>query len=333
MSKIKDPRKKKNTNTANPVSDSSKSEIIKASPEPVAVTKKEHLSESKSASLNTAQIENRINGLLQSGKAIEALAVINNYLKQDNCVGKFKSSLLLKRAQTYSALSDYEAAKVAYIELIEYNEAINLDKRTLLQLYYATLKREHLIIFTFIVCDDYNLFYIKLSRFLFLMASDMAFNAFFFSDDSMHKLYLNYGKYDFIQDIPQLVYSTIFSQLMEVFICFLSLTDKYFYEIKESVLKGKSNKTLKIFHIIDVKLSFFYLFTFIFFIFYYYIIYLFCAVYKNTQFIFIKDSIISFCIGLIYSLILYFFSSCLRMCSIRWNKKCIFQLSELIPFF
>ncbi len=135
LSKIKDPRKKKNTNTSNPVSDSSKSEIIKASPEPVALIKKEHLSESKSASLNTAQIENRINGLLQSGKAVEALALINDYLKQDNCVGKFKSSLLLKRAQTYSALSDYEAAKVAYMELIEYNESIKSPANNLSHLY------------------------------------------------------------------------------------------------------------------------------------------------------------------------------------------------------
>ena len=127
----------------------------------------------------------------------------------------------------------------------------------------------------------------------------MTFNAFFFSDDSMHKLYLNYGKYDFIQQIPQLVYSTIFSQLMELFICFLSLTDKYFYEIKDFTIKGKLSKKFKIFRLTGFKLSSFYLFTFIIFIFYYYIIYLFCAVYKNTQYIFIKDSFISFCIGLI----------------------------------
>lgn len=144
LSKIKDPRKKKNTNTANPVSDSSKSEIIKASPEPVAATKKEHLSESKYASLNTAQIENRINGLLQSGKAIEALALINDYLKQDNCVGKFKSSLLLKRAQTYSALSDYEAAKVAYTELIEYNETIKSPTNNLSHLYTELARLQNL---------------------------------------------------------------------------------------------------------------------------------------------------------------------------------------------
>ena len=224
-------------------------------------------------------------------------------------------------------LSDYELNELSY------EEALMNDKRNIFQLFLGKIKRENIIIFTFFTCDDYNLFYIKLSRFLFLMASDMAFNAFFFSDDSMHKLYLNYGKYDFIQDIPQIVYSTIFSQLIEVFICFLSLTDKYFYEIKESVLKGKSNKTFKIFHIIDVKLSFFYLFTFISFIFYYYIIYLFCAVYKNTQIIFLKDSLISFSTGLTYSLVLYFISSSLRICSFKCGKNYIFKFSELIPFF
>ena len=212
-------------------------------------------------------------------------------------------------------------------------EALLYGKRNLFQLYISKIKRENIIIFTFLVCDDYNFLYIKLSRFLFLMASDMAFNAFFFSDDSMHKLYLNYGKYDFIQDIPQLVYSTIFSQLIEVFICFLSLTDKYFYELKDNTMKKKLIKFLKISRVINLKLSSFYILTFIVFIFYYYIIYIFCAVYKNTQLIFVKDSFISFCMGLSYSLILYFISSCLRICAIRCNKKCIFQFGELIPFF
>ena len=149
----------------------------------------------------------------------------------------------------------------------------------------------------------------------------------------MHKLYLNYGKYDFIQDIPQLVYSTIFSQLLEVFICFLTLTDKYFYELKEINKKKNIIETFNIFRLINCKLSSFYIFIYILFVGYFYIIYSFCAIYKNTQYIFLKDSIISFCIGLIYSLVLYFLSSCLRICSIKCNNKCLFQLSEIIPFF
>ena len=65
-----------------------------------------------------------------------------------------------------------------------------------------------------------------------LLMGDMALNVFFFSDDSMHKLFLNYGKYDFFQQIPQIVYSTIISQIIEVFLCFLSMTDKYIFQIK-----------------------------------------------------------------------------------------------------
>ena len=72
----------------------------------------------------------------------------------------------------------------------------------------------------------------------------------FFSDDSMHKLYLNYGEYDFVQQIPQIIYSTAISQLLEVFLCFLSLTDKYFYEIKGS--KNDKNIKIIIFRILDV---------------------------------------------------------------------------------
>ena len=39
--------------------------------------------------------------------------------------------------------SDYE------LNNLEYKKAVKLDKRTLFQIYFSTLKREHLIIFTF----------------------------------------------------------------------------------------------------------------------------------------------------------------------------------------
>ena len=123
-------------------------------------------------------------------------------------------------------LSDFE------LNDLEYLEAIELDKRQFGQIYWATLKREHIILFTFFSCNDYNIIYVKLTRFFFLIGTDMAMNVLFFSDDSMHKIYLNYGKYDFVQQILQILYSTAISQLLEVFLCFLSLTDKYFYQIK-----------------------------------------------------------------------------------------------------
>ena len=225
---------------------------------------------------------------------------------------------------------DYELNEMKYID------AINLDKRSIFQIYWSTLKREHLIVFTFINCTDYNLLVIKLARFIFLMVGDMAFNSFFFSDDSMHKLYINYGKYDFIQQIPQIVYSTIFSQLIEVFLCFLSLTDKHIYQIKLCIIEGKPNPIQKIIRCIHYKLIIFFLFTFIFYFIYWYIICVFCTVYRNTQIAFIKDSIISFSFCLIYPFLIYLFTSLLRICSLRYTKGrlgCLYKLSYILPFF
>ena len=101
-----------------------------------------------------------------------------------------------------------------------------------MEIYWSILKREHLIIFTFIYRNDHNISLVKYSRLIFFICTDMALNVFFFADETMHKMFLDYGRYNFIQQIPQIIYSTITSQLIEIFLCYLSLTDKYFYQIK-----------------------------------------------------------------------------------------------------
>ena len=158
-----------------------------------------------------------------TNKTILKTTKIKNKQNQDELMLKINDKENLKK------LDDFE------LNELEFNEAIKQDKRTFLQMYFYFIKREHRIIFTFFNCNDYNLISIKLSRFIFLFTTDMAMNVFFFSDDSMHKIFLNYGKYDVLQQIPQIIYSTIVSQLIEVFLCFLSLTDKHIYQIKNLV--------------------------------------------------------------------------------------------------
>ena len=226
--------------------------------------------------------------------------------------------------------NDYE------LNELEYEKALKNDKRTLFQIYWAALKREHLIIFTFCSWNDYNLLSVKLSRFIFLIIGDMALNTFFFSDDSMHKLFLNYGKYNFIQQIPEITYSTIISSLIEIFLCFLSLTDKYFYHLKSSFIKGDKNNIRNIVKCIKIKLLLYYIFTFIFFIIYLYIISVFCGIYRNTQIAFIKDSLLSFSLCLVYPFFIYLLSSSLRYLALRNSKKkCkyLYNFSYIIPFF
>ena len=152
----------------------------------------------------------------------------------------------------------------------------------------------------------------------------------------MHKIFLNYGKYNFIQQIPQIIYTTIISQLLELFLCFLTLTDKLIYELKNITPSFDKIKITNIIKCIKIKLIIFFIFTFIFFVFYWYTITSFCSVYENTQITFIKDSLLSFLLSILYPFIIYLIPSGLRIIAIRnakINLKCIYKLSDIIPFF
>ena len=165
----------------------------------------------------------------------------------------------------------------------------------------------------------------------------MVLNVFFFSDESMHKLYVNYGKYDIIQQIPQILYSTIITKLSEIFLCYLCMTDKPIYQIKNLIVNNSLTNMKFIYKCINIKLIIFFIFTFIFMLFYWYVVSAFCSVYKNTQISFMKDWVISMLLGILIPLIIYLIPSALRICAIKnRNRKCsifVYKLSEIIPFF
>ena len=71
-------------------------------------------------------------------------------------------------------------------------------------------------------------------------------NVFFFSDESMHKIFLNYGKFNFVQQI--------IAQLLEVFLCYLSLTDKHIYHMKKMSKTFDVKDITKILKCIKIKL-------------------------------------------------------------------------------
>ena len=261
---------------------------------------------------------------------------IKNKISKKNLLYSFNNnskSILIykdnKKPKKGKKLTDFE------LNNLEYKEALIYDKRNFCKIYISKIRRKHIIFFTFCAWNDHNLFYIKLSKFFFLVCTDMTMNVFFFSDESMHKIFLSYGKYDFIQQIPQIIYSTIISNLMEVFLCYLTMTDTPFYEMKNKKNLNK-NEINTILSCIKIKLIIFFLFSFIFFVFYFYLITGFCSVYKNTQIIYIKDSILSFIMELLIPFPLYLFPSILRIIALKnanKNLKCLYKLSDIIPFF
>ena len=85
------------------------------------------------------------------------------------------------------------------------------------------------------------------------------------------------------------------------------------------------------------KLVSFFVFTFLLFLFYWYFISAFCAVYQNTQVIFLRDSGISFITSLVETCIIYGFTNILRAISLslccRKKLGCVYKISDLIPIF
>ena len=275
-----------------------------------------------------------INNLTNRKYSSNSIQVFNpkKYNNGDRNTKKSKSSRI-KNIIKKEALSDYE------LNDLEYIAALEMDKRHFCNVYFYLLRREHLILFTFFNWNDFNIFSIKLSKFFFSLCTDMAFNVIFFSDESMHKVYVSGGGYDFIGQLIQTIYSTIVSQVLQVFINFLSLTDILYYELKK-LSKSKKLNTSKIYPImrcIKIKLIIMYIFTFLFFLAYWYLISAFCAVYVNTQKIFIVDSISSCIMGLLYPFAWYIFPAVLRLISLsakeQKNLNWLYILSDKIPIF
>ena len=238
-----------------------------------------------------------------------------------------------KEGKEKEDLTDYE------LNELEYDEALELDNRNFLKIYWYLLKREHIILFTFFNWNDFNLFAIKLSKLFLSVCSDMAFNVFFFSDESMHNMYESGGEYDFAGQFAQMVYSTMISQLLQIFVNFLTMTDIDYYKLKElkkdNNLNGK--EALSVIKCIKIKIIVYFCSTFLMFLFFWYAISAFCAVYQNTQGIFVADSYMSFLMGLVYPFAIYLAPTALRFLSLKAKKnknlKILYSLSDKVPFF
>ena len=221
---------------------------------------------------------------------------------------------------------------------LEYDKACEYDKRSFCRTYIGALFREELVLFTFFSCHDYNLLYVKIARFLILACTNMTMTALFFFHKTMYKKQDVEENWSFVQKLPQLLFVLISNHLIEVYLCYLSMTDASIYEIKG--LSKKPNNGKKIIDVIDcmkAKLIAFFISTFILFLAFWYFISAFCAVYKNTQEIFIRDSSISFVTSLLDPFVIYGLTMMLRRISLslccRKKACCLYKLSDIIPIF
>ena len=224
--------------------------------------------------------------------------------------------------------NDYE------INNLNYSEALDIDKRTFLQIYISFMKINHIVISTFFVHNDYNSTEIKISLFVFWLSLEYVINTLFFNDNTLHKIYEDKGKYNFIYHLPIIIYSIIISFVITKIVTrFANYEDRI---SKEAKTKSSETETKINNYILSLKCRFvlFFLFMFLFFLIFWYYLSSFCAVFSNTQ----KKVIINTVIGYANSLLFYPFIVGLIPCSMRFcalkaknkDKNYLYKASNIL---
>ena len=246
-----------------------------------------------------------------------------NKKNKDNAKNKNTENIFNKNEKI--SLSDYE------LNNYEFNNALKYDKRTYFDYFCSLLKINHILLFAIIPSKDYNSKIIKLCLFFFTFSLELTNNALFFNEETMHNIYAKKGKYDFIYQIPQIIYSSIISSVIDIIIKYFSLSQKYVLEEKSKKEDKKAiSKYKDVISNLKIKFAFFFIFSFLFLIFFWYYISCFCAIYKNTQIYLIKDTLIGFGMSLIYPVFSYLISGIFRIYSLRNESEYIYKFSNLI---
>ena len=276
------------------------------------------------------------NNYTRLGKKSKTAHVSHHHSHKNVMIETTKNDFLeRKKTSGDTALEQNNEGKFDDYELnnMEYNKALSNDKRSFCQIYLSILKREHIIKFT-ILWDDYNLPYIKLVRFIFLLLTCISMNVFFFFDDLLHDLFIKKGKFNFVKLFPQIIFSTILIHVSDVIVCFFTMTDKYIYQIKRMESNEmKKKRVYDILKCIKIKLNLFFIYIFVLQVFYWYLITSFCVVYKNSQTILLLNSLFSLILYLIYPFLLYLLTTIFKYSGIKSSSSCLYCLGNVFPIF
>jgi hypothetical protein len=221
------------------------------------------------------------------------------------------------------------------INFLDYARALKIDKRTYFQYYLSLLKTKHLFLFSFVPNNDYNSTTIKVSLFFFSFALYYTTNALFYTDKTMHNILTDKKKYNFIYQIPKLIYSNLISTAINTLMYFLCISEKKIIKLKEYYVKTKNlgKKLLELKKELLIKFILYYILYFIFLCFFWFYVTCFCLVYKNTQIYLIKDTLISFSLSMIYPLGYYLIPGIFRILALRSktkDKEGFYKISKII---
>ena len=148
----------------------------------------------------------------------------------------------------------------------------------------------------------------------------------------MHQIYEDGGSFNFIYQIPQILYSSLISGAINSLIKVLAISENKIIEFKKlRIAKDLEKKRSILENYLYYKYIFYFIFNFILTLFFWYYLSRFCAIYQNTQIHLIKDTVISYGFSLLYPFGFLLIPGIFRIPSLSSrNKEYLYQFSKFI---
>ena len=258
------------------------------------------------------QINLKINGNKDSNTIIK--------LKKDNSL-----NLEIKNDPKIN-YNDYE------LNNFSYNEALKYDNRTFIKYYISLIRTKHPLIFSFFPINSYNSILIRITLFFISFSIYYFINAIFFNESTIHKIYEEKGKYNFIYLLPHISLSFLISHILSSIIKYIFLSERNICQLKKEKNADKAiDKQDNILRCLKIKYICFFVLGFIFLLFLWYYLSSFGAVYQNSQLYLFRNTIISFALSFIYPFIINLLPGIFRIFSLKKNyRKYMYNISKII---
>ena len=131
---------------------------------------------------------------------------------------------------------------------LDYYEALNLDKRSYIRIYWSFLVDSQIILGTFFTSNFLHLLVIKLSFLISTFQINFFLNAFFYTDEYISKAYHNDGVLDIFSGLPKSIYSFLATIITTSLLSMLSNS-------KNELINTIRNRTYKINYSLQVNIK------------------------------------------------------------------------------
>lgn len=235
-----------------------------------------------------------------------------------------------------SQLYEYENEE---LNELPFDKAIKNDKRGFCGYFCNILVISHIILNVFFRQSDYNLFIVKLGLLLMTFPINLTFNIMFFTNKTIKLNYLQSVKSMksmedvslFWRNISSSVYSSLISSIFLIMLKFICLTHNSVRKLRKiKDVKIAKQKSVCILRCIKIRITLYYLLSFVFLILFGFYVLCFSSVFENTQMLLVKTTFTSWLISLIFPFVICFITSIFRSLALSCKSKCLYIFKQLL---